>query len=117
MFASNLSLSRNVAPSYGHISPLDLETLGGSTHIVDVREPFEFSGDLGHIPGAELVPLASLAAASESWNRDSDIVVVCRSGGRSARGCALLTSAGFRHVRNLDGGMLAYNHMGLPVQR
>jgi rhodanese-related sulfurtransferase len=115
MFASNLS--RNVTPSYGHISPLELEPRDENTHIVDVREPHEFSGDLGHIAGAELVPLASLSAASESWNRDRDIVVVCRSGGRSERGCALLTGAGFRHVRNLDGGMAAYNQLGLPVQR
>lgn len=114
MFASNQM--QNPSLSYGHVSPLEIPMLRESTYIVDVREPHEFNGDLGHIAGAELVPLASLSATSERWNRDREIVVVCRSGARSQRGCALLASAGFRHVKNLDGGMLAYVQIGLPVQ-
>jgi hypothetical protein len=60
--------------------------------IVDVREPDEFSGPLGHIPGAKLLPLGGLAEASAGLSRDKPIVTVCRAEGRSAQ--ASLTPRG-----------------------
>ncbi len=85
--------------------------------LIDVREPGEFSGDLGHIQGAELVPLATLATAAKSWNTETPILVICRSGGRSSRGSELLASMGFSKVHNMAGGMLSWNAAGLPVVR
>jgi rhodanese-related sulfurtransferase len=85
--------------------------------LIDVREPGEFRGDLGHIQGAELVPLATLATAAKSWNTETPILVICRSGGRSARGSELLASMGFSKVHNMAGGMLSWNAAGLPVVR
>jgi rhodanese-related sulfurtransferase len=48
---------------------------------------------------------------------DREIVVVCRAGARSASAGAILGQAGFRHVFNLEGGMLAWAGAGLPVAR
>jgi rhodanese-related sulfurtransferase len=73
-----------------------------------VREGHEFRGDLGHVPGAQLVPLSHVSQAARSWNRDDDIVVVCRSGGRSAHAAAELARLGSR-ASNMVGGMLRWN--------
>lgn len=86
-------------------------------HLVDVREPSEFDGILGHLDGARLVPLATVKEAAAPWPRDSDLVLVCRSGARSARAATLLVGMGFTRVMNLRGGMLAWNAAGLPVVR
>jgi rhodanese-related sulfurtransferase len=85
--------------------------------IVDVRQPEEFRAELGHIAGAELVPLATLAGAAASWDREQPILVVCRSGGRSSSGAATLVGMGFTRISNLAGGMLAWNARSLPVAR
>jgi sulfur dioxygenase len=87
--------------------------------VLDVREPEEFVGDLGHVAGALLVPLDSLQRRLPKLAGyvDRDLVVICRAGARSASACALLTQAGFSRVKNLGGGMLAWAERGLPVQR
>jgi glyoxylase-like metal-dependent hydrolase (beta-lactamase superfamily II)/rhodanese-related sulfurtransferase len=85
--------------------------------LVDVREPQEFTGELGHVPGAQLVPLATLLDKAVTWDPEREIVLVCRSGGRSARAAAELARRGFRHLYNLRGGMLAWNAAELPVER
>lgn len=77
--------------------------------VVDVRGHDEFDGELGHIPGAELVPLGGLDPALRRWDPGAPVLVVCRSGNRSARASRLLVAAGFERVYNLRGGMLAWN--------
>lgn len=84
--------------------------------VIDVREPHEFIGELGHIGGAELVPLATVPAAAQGWARDVDLVMVCRSGRRSEQASIALTDAGFGRVMNMVGGMLAWNEACLPVE-
>jgi rhodanese-related sulfurtransferase len=85
--------------------------------LIDVREPDEFQGELGHIPGAELVPLGLLRERSRDWPRDRELIVVCRSGGRSLTAAGLLAKLGFERVMNLAGGMIAYRAAGLPIER
>ena len=68
-------------------------------------------------PRAELVPLASLLDASATWDPRREVVLVCRSGGRSARAAVALAGRGFRNLSNLRGGMLAWNAVRLPVER
>jgi sulfur dioxygenase len=85
--------------------------------IVDVREPHEYVGELGHIAGARLVPLGTLAAQASTLDKDAPIVTVCRSGGRSAQAVVMLGKAGFPKAANLAGGMLAWHEHRLPVQR
>lgn len=82
-----------------------------------MRQPTEFTGELGHVPGATLVPLGSLPEAAETWDREAPLVVICRSGGRSATAAARLVIAGFRRVMNMSGGMLAYSAQRLPTER
>ena len=85
--------------------------------VIDVREPGEFTGELGHIEGAERVALATLPEAARSWARDAELVVVCRSGARSSRAAEVLRGLGFERVVNMSGGMTAWNAAGLPVAR
>jgi sulfur dioxygenase len=87
--------------------------------VVDVREPEEFDGELGHIPGSLLIPLKELAgrAAELSPYKERDVVVVCRAGVRSTTAAAILTGLGFEHVSNLKGGMLDWTEAGLGVER
>lgn len=83
--------------------------------IVDVREPDEFVGKLGHIPTAQLTPLDTLATASCHWDLQEPVVLVCRSGARSARACTWLLNNGFTRIINLTGGMVQYVADNLPV--
>jgi rhodanese-related sulfurtransferase len=89
----------------------------GAVRLIDVREVDEWNGPLGHIAGAELVPLATVPAVAADWDRSAVYVVVCRSGARSGRAAAALAQAGFRNVYNLTGGMMGWSDAGLPVAR
>jgi len=82
--------------------------------ILDVREPDEWAA--GHIPGATLIPLGELAGRLGELPRDESIVVVCRSGNRSAQGRDLLLGAGFPAVTSLDGGMTDWASAGMPTE-
>ncbi len=90
------------------LPPQWLEEHLREVQIVDVREPDEFAGALGHIPGARLVPLGRLAEAVEALAKDRPVVTVCRSGTRSAQASVLLRKAGYDKVANLSGGMLRW---------
>ena len=85
--------------------------------MIDVRELDEWHGDLGHVEGARLVPLGTLADQVKDWDRNLELVVICRSGGRSARAASILASMGFTKVHNMAGGMLAWNASGFPTSR
>ncbi|MEO7328911.1 MAG: MBL fold metallo-hydrolase [Minicystis sp.] len=87
--------------------------------LLDVREPEEFVGELGHIEGSLLVPLDALEHRLPKLVGyvDREVIVVCRAGARSASAGAILRRAGFHVVKNLRGGMLSWCAAGLPVQR
>jgi rhodanese-related sulfurtransferase len=102
---------------YREIDPPRVARAGRAVRIVDVREPHEFSGELGHAPSAELVPLATLEREAKAWDREQEIVLVCRSGARSARAAALLAMMGFRRPMNMVGGMIAWSEMRLAIER
>lgn len=105
------------ADGYREISPARLAHTPAKPRLIDVREPSEYAGELGHVEGAELVPLATLGSAASSWPREEPIVVICRSGARSGRAAAQLVKMGFAKVMNLTGGMLAWNGAALPIVR
>lgn len=71
--------------------------------IIDVREPEEFAA--GHIPGAELIPLGTLANALGDLDKEQTYLLVCRSGNRSGQAAKLMIENGFTQVKNLRGGM------------
>jgi rhodanese-related sulfurtransferase len=80
--------------------------------LVDVREQGEW--DAGHAPKAKHHPLGGLAGSMDRLPRGRTLVVVCRSGNRSARATKMLTQEGFDAV-NLTGGMTAWKAAGYPV--
>jgi len=84
--------------------------------VLDVREPGEFNGVLGHLRGARPVPLGALEAQADTFDRARPIVTVCRSGARSAQASVLLRRAGFERVANLAGGMLRWRAQRFAVE-
>ncbi|NIS83133.1 MAG: molybdopterin-synthase adenylyltransferase MoeB [Anaerolineales bacterium] len=96
-------------PSEWEIEAQELATRideGETIRIIDVREPHEL--DISRIEGAELLPLGSLAAQMHQLDSAEEIVLVCKSGTRSARALELLAGAGFRKIKNLRGGVNAW---------
>ena len=98
------------------VEPHWLEENLARVQVLDVREPNEFIGPLGHIRGAVLVPLGDLAAKAKDLPKDKPIVAVCRAGSRSAHATAILNKAGFSEVANLPGGMLRWRGEGRSVE-
>lgn len=81
--------------------------------ILDVREPEEWNES--HIPGATLIPLGELASRVNEIPEDQEIVVVCRSGNRSAQGRDILLSAGFTQVTSMAGGINQWKAAGFET--
>jgi sulfur dioxygenase len=98
------------------VQPHWLEEHLRDVQIVDVREPDEFNGPLGHVPGAKLVPMGVLLETSKSLPHEKPIVTVCRSGARSAQATVMLGKAGFDKVANLSGGMLRWRAQRFTVE-
>jgi rhodanese-related sulfurtransferase len=98
------------------IAPDELSKLSMDTvKVIDVREPDEYIGELGHINESELVVLRTLPDRIVALPKDKPIVFVCKSGGRSAQATAFAQANGFNQVYNMKGGMLLWNSLGLPV--
>jgi rhodanese-related sulfurtransferase len=85
--------------------------------ILDVRSMKEY-GD-GHIVNAVNIPLNGLSSNLKQLekHRGKPIVTVCRSGSRSGSAGTVLRKNGFENVKNLRGGMLAWENASLPVKR
>jgi len=96
------------------MQPISVEELkaridgGESLHLLDVREPFEHENfNIGGV----LLPLGKIQSlqtdAVDDW-RDQEVICYCRSGNRSGQACLILETAGFKNVKNLSGGMNAW---------
>ncbi len=85
--------------------------------ILDVRNEAEFQS--GHILNAKLIPLPNLSGRTGELERyrEQPIVVVCRSGQRSASACAMLGKKGFTQAYNLSGGVMAWQKSSLPLEK
>jgi sulfur dioxygenase len=88
-----------------------------SVHVLDVRQPHEMQESLGHIGGAQLIPLNELTARLAEVPRDKPVVAVCHAGMRSGQATVILRSGGLTTCANLRGGMLLWSQLGLPTQR
>jgi uncharacterized membrane protein YdjX (TVP38/TMEM64 family)/rhodanese-related sulfurtransferase len=88
------------------------------TIVIDVRTPEEFTGPLGHIPGARNIPLGELRRAVQVQEemKTTPIVLVCKTGQRSSTGAEILSEAGFRQVSVLRGGMENWQRTGYSVE-
>lgn len=83
--------------------------------LLDVREADEYAEV--HAPNSTLIPLGQLPQRLQELGADKSrpVVLICRSGRRSAAALALLEVAGFSSLSNVEGGMLAWQKAGLPV--
>ncbi len=87
--------------------------LQGDVQLVDVRQPHEW--EAGHIAEATHIELAELGAKADALDRERPVVLVCRSGGRSAMATQALSQAGF-DAHNMAGGMLDWAADGLTME-
>ncbi len=99
------------------IDPKELITKSNEVVMIDVRQPEEYVGELGHIDGAKLVVLDTLPERLHELPKDKTIVFICLAGGRSARASAYALQNGFSSVYNMHGGMLAWNELNLPTTK
>src|SRR3989449_2780026 len=91
------------------VTPRELQgrlSRGEELQLIDVREQFEW--DIARIPGARLVPLATLPEVEETLDHGREIVVYCKGGSRSRAAASHLVDAGFARVANLSGGILRW---------
>ncbi len=82
--------------------------------LIDVREQWEY--DEGHIPGVELIPINEVPARMSEIPTDKMVVLTCRTGNRSGQVFDFLTQNGFDNVHNMEGGIVAWQAAGLPVE-
>ena len=99
-----------------HPSELDSSSpVPDGSVLLDVREQDEW--DAGHAPGAVHIPLSDLPARYGELDADAQVLVICHSGARSARATQWLNDAVGLEAKNLDGGIIAWQGAGLPVER
>jgi glyoxylase-like metal-dependent hydrolase (beta-lactamase superfamily II)/rhodanese-related sulfurtransferase len=106
-----------VVRTYGgntEIAPEWVARHRGEVHVVDVRNALEFDGELGHLEGAQLIPLDELRARVTEVPRGKPVVAVCQTGRRSAMATVILAKAGYERVANIAGGMVRWRDLGLP---
>ncbi|MCA1666559.1 MAG: rhodanese-like domain-containing protein [Thermomicrobia bacterium] len=85
----------------------------GEALLVDVREMDEWRA--GHVAGATHIPLGVVASRVAALPKDRDILVICRTGNRSALAQERLAAAGFTNVTNVTGGVTAWMEQGFPI--
>ena len=95
---------------YRDIDPIHVAHARGKVRVIDVREP-------ASSPASSVMRSAPSSFRSVRSRPLRRHVLVCRSGGRSARAATLLASMGFRHPMNMVGGMIAWNDARLAVER
>jgi rhodanese-related sulfurtransferase len=112
------ALDIHFASSPGGVAEIDVAWVRNNAcgvRVVDVREADEIVAG-GRIEGAEHVPISRLAEAAIAWNPRDPVVLVCRSGRRSARGVLALERLGFDRVASMTGGMIAWSLAGYSVE-
>jgi len=90
-----------------------LKEKGESVRVIDIRQPAELNA--GMIPGAEALPMHLIPVRMNELKQDETLIMVCRSGARSAQACMFLEQQGFEKVYNLRGGMMAWAGTGLEI--
>jgi rhodanese-related sulfurtransferase len=109
-------LSACTNSSYKNVSVNDLNTVASTNPmILDVRQPEEYAA--GHVKNAKLVPLASLESRLSEIPSDQAVFVICHTGRRSKIASELLNKNGKTDIRNVEGGMVAWQAAGFSVER
>jgi molybdopterin/thiamine biosynthesis adenylyltransferase/rhodanese-related sulfurtransferase len=101
-----------LAPAAGEMPAITVSELndrmqrGEAPLVIDVREPHEHA--ICRIPGATLIPMGELPQRLGELDRNAEVIIHCRSGGRASRAVKLLKEKGFSRARNLTGGVIAW---------
>jgi rhodanese-related sulfurtransferase len=96
-----------------HLDPVESKRrVDAGALLLDVRNPIEWQA--GHAEGAAWIPMSELAERQEELPTDRDIVVICKSGSRSAHVAHALMAAGYEAV-NVAGGSEAWQQAGFPI--
>jgi rhodanese-related sulfurtransferase len=90
-----------------------LKQNGETLRVIDIRQLAELNS--GIIPGAEALPMHIIPLRMNELKRDEKLIMVCRSGARSAQACMFLQQQGYENVFNLRGGMMAWAGSGLEI--
>ncbi len=113
-FASRPAASTDAV--FKNVSVTDLKNASEPDKIIlDVRRQDEY--DAGHVEGVVLIPVQELADRLDELPKDKPLYVICRSGNRSMIASEILEKAGFKDIRNVQGGILAWQRAGYPVVR
>jgi rhodanese-related sulfurtransferase len=111
LFVLSLSFAQS---TFSTVTVQDLANAQEVEYIVlDVRQSEEFAE--GHVPNAVLIPLGKLEARASELPKDTTLYVICRSGNRSRQASDILVNLGFKDVRNIDGGFIAWENAGYEV--
>ena len=89
------------------------ERFEAGAFLLDVRTQQEWNEQ--HIDGAVLIPLDELPSRISEVPADQDVLIICRSGNRSAEARNILRSAGLPRTTSISGGITAWMNAGLPV--
>ncbi len=108
--SANLSCGRR---GWSQMAPADAGSQLTRFRTIDVREPHEYCNELGHLRRSELLPMDQVAEAMPAWDKETPLLMICRSGRRSGKICQDLANAGFAEIYNLEGGMIAWNDTDL----
>lgn len=102
--------------SIKEVDAFDLQQMqaGGEVVMIDVRTDVEFAQ--GSIQGAKHLPLHMLPLMADQLENEKPVVLICRSGARSAQACAFLAQKGFENVYNLRGGVMGWAQAGLALE-
>ncbi len=105
-------------PAPGLVAPAQGAAIAGSDSVVvlDVRTPAEYAE--GHLAESDLLldfNAGEFAASVADLDPDAEYFVYCRSGNRSGQAVAIMRDLGFERVWDLDGGILAWDAAGLPI--
>ena len=107
------SLMGGGVPAVSVKEAAELQGDDGGALIVDVREPNEYSQIRAR--GAVLLPLGRLNGRTKDLPRDREVLLMCRTGGRSQNATQFLQAQGFENVTNVSGGITAWYKAGLPT--
>ncbi len=90
---------------------------GRTVRLIDVREPDELTGPLGHIPGSDWIPRALAPGLARRLTRDEPVVLISRGGERAGELAKQLERDGLRFVAALEGGMVSWKGLGFGTTR
>lgn len=98
------------------ISPQWVAANKAKVHVLDVRTKTEYDEEKSHISSSQLIPINELRDRLNEVPNDKPVLIICRSGKRSALAYEILHEAGWEQVANISGGLLRWSAEGLPVE-